>query len=107
MDTNKHESKKNMSLSKYNPNELTASEAPASWEAENPLLLLGGLVAEAQTTLALGEIHEVHAARGFITGVVVSCRHLLPPAQFKAVMVQWEIDPELLDKVAEAFNPEA
>ncbi len=91
-------------MSKNNPKPAEAVPAPV--EAENPLLLLGGLVAEAQTTLALGEIHEVHAARGFITGVVVSCRHLLPPAQFRAVMIQWEIDEELLETMAELFKPE-
>ena len=32
MDTNKHESKK-MSLTKYNPNELSTTDAPASWDA--------------------------------------------------------------------------
>ena len=54
----------------------------------------------------MGEPNEIYAARGFITGVVVSCRHLLPPAQFRSVMVQWEIDEELLETMAELFKPE-
>lgn len=65
--------------------EITTAEADAAYlrfEAlpDNPLLILGGVIAGAQITEKMGEPNEIYTARGCIAGVVMACRQLLPPA---------------------------
>jgi len=63
------------------------------------LLHLGGFFAEQQIVAMMGEPAEAQRARGLQEGIVLTLRAVMDPAQFRHVLIQWEISPELLDDV--------
>ena len=56
------------------------------------LLNLGALYATSEMKGLLGELDEIREARGIQAGLVAALHAILPPAQFRAVMIQWEVD---------------
>jgi hypothetical protein len=77
---------------------LTEGKSPLPSET---LLQLGALYAGADVAAMLGEESEAVTARGVQAGLVATLHAVLPPAQFRSVMIQWEVDAiklsELLD----------
>jgi hypothetical protein len=65
------------------------------------LLNLGTIYATSEMKGLLGGPDEIREARGIQAGIVAALREILPPAQFRDVMIQWEVDAiklsELLD----------
>ena len=57
------------------------------------LLNLGALYAAKQMDHLLGEPSEAGVAFGVMAGIVTALHAILPPAQFRAVLIQWEVDP--------------
>lgn len=56
------------------------------------LLALGTIHAGLSMNRLLGTDWEQHAATNVIAGLVTTLHTILPPEQFRAVMVQWEVD---------------
>jgi hypothetical protein len=90
---------------KKKPAQLAASPATASQTRElhssppatsplpaETLLQLGALYAGADVAAMLGEESEDVTARGVQAGIVATLHQILPPNQFRSVMVQWEVD---------------
>jgi len=73
--------------------------APATVVAvpNETLLRLGGLFAQLQVATLLDGPAEAQRARGLQEGIVLTLRAVMDPAQFRHVVIQWEISPELLD----------
>jgi|GEM_PF-3820961 len=69
---------------------LTGGPAPAV--SSEILLSLGALYATSEMKGLLGELDEIREARGIQAGLVAALHAILPPAQFRAVMIQWEVD---------------
>lgn len=65
---------------------------PAQAVPSDILLNLGTLYATTEINAMLGESSETVTARGVQAGLVVALHAILPPAQFRAVMIQWEVD---------------
>jgi hypothetical protein len=56
------------------------------------LLALGAIFAEQSVAGMLGDLDEANKAFGVQAGIVVTLHKLIPPEQFRAVMIQWEVD---------------
>jgi hypothetical protein len=56
------------------------------------LLALGAIFAEQQVAGMLGDLDEANKAFGVQAGIVATLHKILPPEQFRAVMIQWEVD---------------
>ena len=83
---------------------LTAGASPRPAEnlsTREVLLRFGALFANAQINGMMGEAAEVYAARGVQAGLVATLHELLPPAQFRSVMIQWEVDAIKLSELLE------
>ena len=65
------------------------------------LLKLGAIVASLQIAAAFGDQAEHQNSPAVIAGIVVALSEIIPPRQFRQVMVQWEMD-EI--KLAEIFS---
>ena len=75
----------------------------------NQLLRLGTIIARHQVPALFGDQAEIETSRAIIAGVVVTLHEILPPDQFRQVMVQWEIDAiklsQLLDLAGASPSP--
>ena len=56
------------------------------------LLNLGATFGAQQIAAMMGEMNEALVARGVMAGIVATLQEILPTAQFRNVMIQWEID---------------
>lgn len=65
---------------------------PTSPLASEILLELGGIYARQEVAVMLGDMDEARCGLGIQTGLVMALKHILPPDQFRQVMVQWEVD---------------
>ena len=65
------------------------------------LLALGAIYADQQVVLMMGEGDEAKQARGVIAGLVIALHEILPPPQFRDVMIQWEVDAIALSQILE------
>ena len=65
------------------------------------LLALGAIFADQQVVLIMGEGDEAKQARGVIAGLVLALHEILPPKQFRDVMLQWEVDAIALSQILE------
>jgi hypothetical protein len=65
------------------------------------LVALGGLIANNQVAIALGSKAEAIQARAVIAGILAAAHVLLSAAQFRALIVQCEID---LCQLADMFD---
>jgi len=65
------------------------------------LLKLGAIVASLQIAATFGDHAEAQNSPAVIAGIVVTLSEIIPPHQFRQVMVQWELDEF---KLAEIFS---
>ena len=72
--------------------ELQPSPMATSPLPSEILLNLGAIYATNEMKGLLGELDEIREARGIQAGLVTTLHAILPPAQFRAVMIQWEVD---------------
>ncbi len=56
------------------------------------LLKVGTLYATSGVTIALGTARENMQAHGVQAGIVATLHAILAPAQFRDVMIQWDVD---------------
>ncbi len=59
---------------------------------QTTLLALGTLYVEREMDRMLGEPDEARIAQGVQAGIITTLHALLAPAQFRAVLIQWEVD---------------
>ena len=78
---------------------VTATMAGSAAVPNETLLHLGGVFAAQQIVAMMGEPAEAQRARGLQEGIVLTLRAIMDPAQFRHVVIQWEIDPTLLDDI--------
>ena len=72
--------------------ELQPSPMATSPLPSEILLQLGAIYADREVAAMLGNARVNLQSRGVQAGLVVALHAILPPAQFRAVIIQWEVD---------------
>ena len=82
------------------------SPMPPSPLSSEILLNIGAMFTANQVAMMLGESEEAIRARGVMAGIVATLKEILPPDQFKSVLIQWEVDAIALTELLEIANAE-